>query len=528
MNNKFNELGLGKNILKSIEEIGYIEPSKIQNEIIPLILNGNDVIGQAATGTGKTLAFAASILTMLDRKKTGVKVIVLVPTRELAIQVSDEFEVLNKYAGFKILSVYGGSSIENQISSLKKGMDIIVGTPGRVIDLIDRKKLNIENLDYFVLDEADEMLNMGFLEDIELIFKKTNEEKQVLLFSATMPKMIKKLAETYMKSDYKYVEIVENTKTSVNVEQHYYLVNEKLRVEAMCRILDSKESKLSIIFCKTKRDCDMLLSEMQLRNYSVEAMHGDIAQNMRIQTLERFKRGSFNYLIATDVAARGIHVDNIECVINYNIPQDVLSYIHRIGRTGRASNKGEAITLVTPREQKFIEEVEKYADCNIVKKELPNTKEIFDSKIAKTMTKLKEEIANNKFNDFIEHVRDMNKNDLINFSAALLKIYIEEQIGSDFNKEIVIKEERKRTRSTNTTRVFLTIGKIDDLKKGTLLDFLKKTTKVDKDNFKNIDIVNKFTFIDVDNKYVDKVMKSVHNTKLNNRTIRIEKANKQS
>src|SRR5690554_3594946 len=349
-NKKFNELGLSSNVLKSIDKLGYDTPSKIQGAIIPLIMEGNDVIGQAQTGTGKTLAFATSILSKINVRTNFVKAIVLTPTRELAMQVSEEFKSLNTSTNFDVLAVYGGSSIENQIRSLKKGVDIVVGTPGRVMDLIKRRVLNIQDLEFFVLDEADEMLNMGFLEDIEFIFNKTNNNKQVLLFSATMPSAIQKLAEQYMKADYRFISIKSESKTAINVKQYYYLVTEKTRLEALCRVLDMKSAKLGIIFCQTKRDVDRLITELAKRNYSVEAMHGDIAQSMRIKTLERFKLGAFKYLIATDVAARGIHVDNITCVINYNLPQDIESYIHRVGRTGRANNDGEAITLANPRE----------------------------------------------------------------------------------------------------------------------------------------------------------------------------------
>ena len=525
-NDNFKDLGLGPKVLKSIETLGFTNPSKIQKEVIPLILNKYDVIGQAQTGTGKTLAYAASVLSMMDVKTSKIKAIILTPTRELALQVSEEFETLNKSSQLNVLAVFGGSSVELQLRALKKGVDIVVGTPGRVMDLINRRALNIENLEFFILDEADEMLNMGFLEDIEFIFKKTNPDKQVLLFSATMPKSILKLAEMYMKPDYQHITIEETSKTSINVEQYYYLVNDKIRLEAVCRVLDAKDPKLAIIFCQTKRDVDKLLTELSSRNYSVEAMHGDIAQNMRIQTLERFKQGSFKILIATDVAARGIHVDNIDCVINYNLPQDVESYVHRIGRTGRASNKGEALSFISPREVKYIEEISRVAKCKIVKCDLPNTMEIVESKYNKIIDRAKVCIENKKNEECVQYVRDMNKEDLMKFASALLKVIFDSEIGSDFNKELVVKEQFKQSRNVNAnaTRVFLTIGAMDNLKRGTLLDFLKETTKIDKDCFKNIEILTKFTFMDVDNEEVDKLIKLLYNKRLNNRTIRVEKA----
>ena len=298
MNKLFKDLGLSTNVLKSIDKLGYTKPSKIQEEIIPVILDGFDAIGQAQTGTGKTLAYASSVLSKIDVSTNFVKTIVLVPTRELAIQVKDEFENLNTSDDFDILAVYGGSSIELQLKQLKKGVDVVVGTPGRIMDLMRRKALNIKNLEFFILDEADEMLNMGFLEDIELIFKETNDNKQVLLLSATMPKQIKKLAEKYMKSDYQHIEIESTQKTSLNVKQSYYMVSEKTRNESICRVLDLKDPNRTIIFCQTKKECDLLLKDLTMRNYSASVMHGDIAQNVRIQTLDRFKNDYFKILIA--------------------------------------------------------------------------------------------------------------------------------------------------------------------------------------------------------------------------------------
>ncbi|MDD3341881.1 MAG: DEAD/DEAH box helicase [Bacilli bacterium] len=522
-NENFKDLGLSSKVLKSIETLGFVEPSKIQKEIIPLIIEGYDVIGKAQTGTGKTLAYAASVLSKTDFKTSTVKVLILVPTRELALQVSEEFETLNKSSYFDVLAVYGGSSIELQLRALKRGVDIVVGTPGRVMDLIDRRALKLDNLETFVLDEADEMLNMGFQEDIEYIFKKTNENKQVLLLSATMPKAISKLASNYMKEDYQNISIEEVSKTSTNVKQFYYLVNDKMRAEAMCRVLDSKSPKSAIVFCQTKRDCDRLLNELSARNYSAEAMHGDIAQNMRIEALNRFKAGSFTYLIATDVAARGIHVDHIDLVINYNLPQDVESYIHRIGRTGRAGSEGEALNFVTPREVRFLKDVERIAKCTIVQKELPSMEEVYQAKFQKLITEAE---TLTDYEDCMTYVRDMNKEQLMHFAASLLKVTVDKEVGSDFNKQIKIREDRRDMVGKNATRVFLTIGKMDGLKKGSLLDFLKEQTQIRKENFQNIEVLEKFTFVDVDNKVVESFLKKIKNKKYKNRAVRAEKSNK--
>lgn len=519
----FQDLGLNEKILKSIDELGYTTPSKIQEQIIPIILEGYDVIGQASTGTGKTLAFASSILSKLNVDGDVIKALILVPTRELALQVCEEFHMLNKTSKLDVLSVYGGSNIDAQIKTIKKGVDIIVGTPGRVMDLMKRKVLNIKDLEYFVLDEVDEMLNMGFLEDIQFIFQYiNNKNKQVLLFSATISDEIKKLAEAYMKDNYQHIHIKEATKTSANVTHSYYLVTEKIRTEAICRVIDIKDINKGIIFCATKRECDKLLSELSNRNYSAEAMHGDISQASRIETLERFKKGTFKILIATDVAARGIHVNDVECVINYNTPQDVESYIHRIGRTGRASKKGEAISFVSLKEVRFLNSVEKAAKCEIVKCELPNTMDIVKAKYEKNINIAKEMITNNDHEEAISYIRDFNKADLFNLTAALLKMSVNNEIGSDLTKQISVSEVNKKLSPKGTTRVFLTIGKMDNIKKGSLLDFLKDATKIDKDHFKNIEILTKFTFIDIDDEKVDEAMQKIQNKKMNNRVIRIE------
>lgn len=526
LNETFKQLGLSNHVLTSIETLGYQEPSKIQKEVIPLIMEGYDVIGQAQTGTGKTLAFAASILSKIDVRDNVIKALIIAPTRELALQISEEFEALNRSHHFHILSVFGGSSIELQMRALKKGVDIVVGTPGRIMDLMKRKALRLDELEYFVLDEADEMLNMGFEEDIKYIFEKTRTEKQVLLFSATMPKAILKLASNYMKPDYQHIVIESTSKTAANITQTYYLVNEKIRIEALCRILDLKSPKRSIIFCQRKSEVDELLTALSTRNYNAEAMHGDITQAMRIQTLNRFKEDGFQYLIATDVAARGIHVDHIDLVVNYNLPQDIESYIHRIGRTGRAGESGEAVSLVTPSGVNFLKDVEQKANCTIERKEFPNKEEIYNSKRERLFAQIEGIVEGGDYQDTMEYIRDFNKDQLMKYSASLLHLLLEKEIGSNFNKELHVREDSRSRKTPGFTRVFLTIGKMDNLKRGTLLDFLKAKTNIPKEHFQNIDIVSKFTFMDVKNESVDICMSKIYNQKLNDRVIRIEKAKK--
>ncbi|MEE0699752.1 MAG: DEAD/DEAH box helicase [Bacilli bacterium] len=519
MNTNFKDLGLSSNILKSIDYLGYEMPSDIQTKMIPLIMDGEDLIGQAQTGTGKTLAYAASILSKLNVNTNVVKAIILTPTRELALQVSEEFAGLNTKANLDVLAVYGGSNIELQIKELKRGVDVVVGTPGRILDLIKRRVLKLGELEFFVLDEADEMLNMGFMEDIEMIFKNTNQEKQVLMLSATMPPQIKRLAEKYMRKDYKHVIIKAESKTAVTVTQRCYLVNDKTRLEALCRILDFKGGARTIIFCQTKKECDELLIELSNRRYKVEAMHGDIAQSLRIKTLERFKEGRFNILIATDVAARGIHVDNIEMVINYRLPQDFESYIHRIGRTGRANNVGEAISLITSKDTRFLSGIERFANCKINRDELPSGNDIKVLKYEEIMGNILEGKADELA---ISKVRDLNKGDLIKLSSVLLNELVNLKIGSNLSKSVKVSSKEPKQVLTGTTRVFLTIGQVDGLKNKSFYDLIVKETGIDKSNFNNLQILKTFTFVDVNKGVSDKFINKVKRLKYNGREIRAE------
>ncbi len=523
MEKNFKSLGLSSEVLSSIESLGYSVPSPIQSEIIPLILEGNDVIGQAQTGTGKTLAFAASILSKIDVKKNVVQAIILTPTRELAIQVCEEFKSLNNSSKFDLLAVYGGDSIERQIRALHKGVDIVVGTPGRVLDLIKRGKLKINDIKHFVLDEADEMLNMGFIEDIEEVLKATSVEKQILMFSATMPRQIKKLAENYMNNS-KHVEIKKTTETSSNVLQQYCMVNDKQKIEILCRFLDYKELFKTIIFCQTKKECDELVSELQHRGYLVEAMHGDITQTMRMQTLERFKKGSFNFLIATDVAARGIHVDDIELVINYRLSREFENYVHRIGRTGRANKKGESLTFITHKDMSLLKRLEAFTKQPLMEVQIPKYNDIIETKYQSVIEKSRN--AEN-IDKALEYVRDLNKGELIDLAASLLKFSVDKTIGSVYHDDIVVKDKRSgQNVDKNRTRVFVTIGKKDNANKGSLLDFLKKETGLNKDNFQNIEVLNTYTFIDVDKRVIDKFIKAMNRKRFNGREVRIEISNK--
>ncbi len=382
MTNKktFNDLGFSAKVLDSINEKGFEEPTAIQTITIPVMLRDDtNIIAQAQTGTGKTAAFGLPLVEMVKTDSKSVQALILVPTRELAIQVSEEINSLKGNKGLKIIPIYGGQSIDQQFRSLKKGVHIIVGSPGRIIDHLNRKTLKLEKIEHLILDEADEMLNMGFIEDIEEIMKHTNSAKRILMFSATMPERIKALAYKYM-ANYEFLTVKKEKLTNNLTEQIYFEVKASDKFEALCRIIDIEDVFYGLIFCRTKRDVDFVVSHLIDRGYNAEAIHGDFSQIQRERTLDAFKKQRINILVATDVAARGIDVNNLSHVINYSLPQDPESYVHRIGRTGRAGNEGTAITFITPSEYKRLMFIRQIAKTDIKKSKLPSVKDIIKAK----------------------------------------------------------------------------------------------------------------------------------------------------
>ena len=526
MENKFENLGLSQNVLKSINKLGFTTPSDIQLKLIPEIIEGYDCLGQAQTGTGKTLAFASAILSKLSKEKNGIKCIILSPTRELALQITKEINMLDIEKKFKTFTVYGGDSITRQIKNLKDTKDIIVGTPGRVKDLINRRKLNLTKIDFFVLDEADEMLNMGFSKDIEEIFRSTSRDKQVLMLSATMSREIKALTSKYMKDNHKHVIIESASKTNDNISQGYYLVNDKQRFDVLLKVLTHKDPNKCIIFTKTRREADHINTMLREAKIESMALHGDISQSIRIKTLDNFKKNNFKYLIATDVAARGIHVNDVDLIINYNLPQDNEGYIHRIGRTGRASNKGEAITLITNKELRILKGIEKHVKSTISELKLPKNEEIKKMKYKKIVDEANQTVNNNEFSEAMEYVRDLNKSDLLNFAAALLKNSVDKEMKYDTKKDLRVEPKVNKNTKDGDTRVFINVGKKDGLKMGSLLDLIKEKTNIRKENFNNIEVLETFSFADVNNKVLEDFMDKFNKVSVRGRKVRIEISNK--
>lgn len=526
MNNiKFDDLGLKESLLKAIKDMGFEEPSQIQAESIPVALEGHDIIGQAQTGTGKTAAFGCAIINNADfsGKKKSPKALILAPTRELAIQVNEELVRLGKHEKLSVLPIYGGQPIDRQIRALKNGVDIVVGTPGRVLDLIRRKSLPLNDIGFLVLDEADEMLNMGFIDDLEEIVKSLKTDRQTLLFSATMPPQIKKLARNYMKEDTKHIAIKKSSLTVSKIEQFYFEIKHRDRFETLCRVLDFDEPNAAIIFCKTKKGVDEVVEKMQARGYMVEGMHGDMSQNHRLQTLRKFKEGSLDFLVATDVAARGIDVESVTHVINYDLPQDNESYVHRIGRTGRANREGVAYSLVTPKEYMMLKQIQKHTKSKIIRKAVPTVDEIFQNKHNNIINNVKSTIeeASEDFKKFIPIATQLDEDySLVDVAAALLKIVFDKESSFDYTSNSI------EAPVMDETRLFMSVGRRDGITPKSLVNFLKETARISPKQVGDIDIKENFCFANVDADAVNNIMKKSMGKKLNKRTVNIEVAKK--
>src|SRR3712207_6633977 len=372
----FNELEVKDEITKAIADLGYEQPSPIQAKAIPVVLEGYDVIGQAQTGTGKTAAFSIPLLEKIDPSDKRLQAIVLCPTRELAIQVSEEVRKLAKYMhGVKTLPIYGGQPIDRQIKALKGGVQVVIGTPGRVIDHINRKTLKPSTVKMVVLDEADEMLDMGFREDIETILSSTPSERQTSLFSATMPRAILELTQKYQQEPV-HIKVVRKELTVTNIKQFYIETRKSNKLEVLTRLIDVYNPKLTVVFTNTKKGADELVSDLQARGYGADSLHGDLKQVQRDIVMDKFRNGTIDILVATDVAARGIDVDDVECVINYELPQDEEYYVHRIGRTGRAGRDGIAFSFVFGRDMRKLKDIERYTKSKIMKHSIPTVNDV--------------------------------------------------------------------------------------------------------------------------------------------------------
>ena len=547
---KFEDLNLDAKILRAVTDMGFEAASPIQGQSIPLELEGLDIIGQAQTGTGKTAAFGIPLLQKVDPKSKKLQAIILCPTRELAIQVSEEIRRLAKYMhGVKVLPIYGGQEIGRQIRSLKDGIQVIIGTPGRVMDHMRRKTLKLEHVHTVVLDEADEMLNMGFLEDMETILSELPEERQTVMFSATMPPAIAEIAKKFQK-DPEIVKVVKKELTVPKVTQYYYEVKPKTKVEVMCRLLDMYDPKLSIVFCNTKRQVDDLVQELQGRGYFAEGLHGDLKQMQRDRVMNSFRNGRTDILIATDVAARGIDVDDVEAVFNYDIPQDDEYYVHRIGRTGRAGREGKAFSLVVGREVYKLREIQRYCKTKIIPQPIPSLNDVTSIKVEKIMDSVEEIIRDSDLDKIINIVEKRVLEEdytTLDLAAVLLKM----SMGDDYEDisvertplrsldELEDYERGARSRnngrgarsgsrggSENVARLFINIGKNQGIKPGDILGAIAGESGMPGRMVGSIDMFDKYTFVEVPREQADVVLQAMKDVKIKGKNVHMEKANR--
>jgi ATP-dependent RNA helicase DeaD len=435
---QFSELELSAEVLRGIQAMGFEEPTPIQEKTIIPIMEGRDVIGQAQTGTGKTCAFAIPAVQSRVEDTGRVQVLVLCPTRELAIQTAEEFQSVSKYVeGVRIVPIYGGQSMERQIQSLKRRPQIIIGTPGRVMDHMRRGTIKLDGLRMVILDEADEMLSMGFVDDMETILKKTPDDRQTVLFSATMSKPILDLTRRFQKNP-AHIQILHKELTVQGIEQYYIEVREATKLDVLCRVVDGNHFSLCLVFCSTKRGTDALAFSLKARGYSAEALHGDIRQNERSAILARFKSGDVSILVATDVAARGLDVDNIEAVFNYDMPNDEEYYVHRVGRTGRAGRTGQAYTFITGRDYNKLRAIQRFTKATIKAVKPPTQMDIEESRIGMLIKKVAELAAEGDYDSFIPYVEELTdaanaqsgaapELTVMDIAAALLKMLSEKE-----------------------------------------------------------------------------------------------------
>ncbi|WP_124065892.1 DEAD/DEAH box helicase [Clostridium sp. E02] len=554
---RFDELQLDERILRAVADMGFEEASPIQAQAIPVQAEGKDIIGQAQTGTGKTAAFGIPMLQKVDPKVKKLQAVALCPTRELAIQVADEIRRLAKYMhGVKVLPIYGGQDIVKQIRSLKDGTQVIIGTPGRVMDHMRRKTIKVENVQTVIMDEADEMLNMGFLEDMETILSQLPEDRQTVMFSATMSREIMEIARKFQKEPIN-VKVVKKELTVPKVTQYYYEVKQKTKVEVMCRLLDMYAPKLSVAFCNTKKQVDELVQSLQGRGYFAEGLHGDLKQIQRDRVMNSFRNGKTEILVATDVAARGIDVDDVEAVFNYDLPQDDEYYVHRIGRTGRAGREGIAFNFVVGKDVYKLRDIQRYCKTKIVPQAIPSLNDVTAIKVDKILESVADTIGDTDLTETVNIIeKKLMEEDYtsLDLAAALLK-----KLMGDENEDIIDTREPRsldnlgsnysgggsrggsRGRSNGSgsgngrgrndsgredmARLFINIGKNQNVKPGDVLGAIAGESGMPGKMVGSIDMYDKYTFVEVPRENADAVLQAMKDVKIKGKNIHMEKAN---
>ena len=519
----FEEMCLDTRIMRAIAEMGFEQPSPIQAQSIPIAVEGKDMIGQARTGTGKTASFGIPMLQRINPKDKSLQAIVLCPTRELAIQSANEIRKLAKFLhGIKVLPIYGGQEISKQIRSLKGGVQIVIGTPGRVMDHLRRHTLKPQTVDIVVLDEADEMLNMGFREDIETILGQLPEERQTMLFSATMPKPILEIAKRYLHEP-EIVKVIQKELTVPKIEQYYYEVNPRKKNEVLSRLLDMYDPSLSLVFCNTKRKVDELVADLKGRGYFAEGLHGDMKQSQRDRVMNGFRNGRTDILVATDVAARGIDVDDVEAVFNYDVPQDDEYYVHRIGRTGRAGREGRAFTLVVGKEIYKLKDIQRYCKTKIRRQPIPSVNDVAAIKVEKLLEQAGELIATDglgRMMDLLEEYLDGSDYSATEMAAALLAMQLGETSTQTLSKE----EFGDTGAEPGMVRMFMNIGKKDRVRIGDILGAVAGESGMEGALVGTIDMYDNFSFVEVPQEYAAAVLEAMNHSKIKGRRVNMEPA----
>ncbi|MGE4594606.1 MAG: DEAD/DEAH box helicase [Gammaproteobacteria bacterium] len=537
----FKSLGLSSNIIKVLDEVGYETPTAIQEQCITHLLDGQDIIGQAQTGTGKTAAFALPLLDKIDLDNNQVQLLVLTPTRELAIQVAEAIQTYSRHLkGFHVLPIYGGQSYDIQLRPLRRGVHAVVGTPGRVMDHIKRGTLKLNNLQALVLDEADEMLRMGFIDDVKWVMEKLPEQRQIALFSATMPNVIKRVAETFLKNP-KIVQIKTKTATAPTITQRYWLGSAAQKLDALTRILEVETFDAMIIFVRTKTATIDLAEKLSARGFSADAINGDIAQNQRERIINQYKQGKIDILIATDVAARGLDVERISHVINYDIPQDPESYVHRIGRTGRAGRKGQAILFVAPRERRMLQTIERITRQPIEPMQLPTAKIINEQRVNNFKQRISDTLSNQNLAVFEELLLEFQKEhevDTFKVAAALAlmaqgtepllldeKAFKQAQFGATSGKKITVDIEAsplKDNPQVPMRRYRIALGNRDRIKPGNILGAIANEAEISSQFIGSIQIFQDFTTVDLPDEMPKETLEVLRNVRVFDKKLNIE------
>ena len=520
---RFEELDISNEVLRAIEDMGFEETTPIQTKAIPSIMEGKDIIGQAQTGTGKTAAFGIPLLEKIDPSNNSPQAIILCPTRELAIQVSEELKRLSKYKNISTLPVYGGQSISRQIRALNKGVHVIIGTPGRVMDHMRRGTLNLSNIEFLILDEADVMLDMGFIDDIETILKDIPFNRNTLFFSATIPHSIKKLSRKYQNNS-EFIKVAHEKLTVPSIEQYYLEIRKGNKLKVLSRLIDLYNPNLSLVFCNTRKEVDRVNMQLQARGYSSDAIHGGLNQNQRDHVMNKFKNGIIEILVATNVAARGIDIEGIEIVFNYDVPFDTDYYVHRIGRTGRAGESGIAFTFIVGQDIYRLKDIQKYIKRSIPRKNIPTLDDIEQAQLEKVELELLEYIDKNQLEKYINYIENFINNDYtaIEIAAALLKKSMNNQ------ETIETKQEKTSFKDTGAeagmVRLFINKGKKDNISPNHIVGAIAGETSLSGDLIGVIDIYENFTFVEVPKQSGHEVLNIMKNNQIRGNTINIEPA----